>query len=422
MASPRPSRVQARRRRLTISVIGLVVLATATVLVLPRLLGPSPAATAQGPDGSASVVPTSTLASTPRVPGSGAAEPIAAWLAWVPGGFPAGFAGQVSNTDAFTATVVVAGDTLWLTRSLDATGTVVDHPDPPFRIPLDAFAVDPSAYGRFLPPGDRAAIVDALEAGEAVLGETSASLRGLAPGGTLRFGDREVVVGAVAPDDLVGWSEVLVSRDVGTILGIEHDRYLLASADALTVPAFRQVIRSLLPAGTLMRLERPGGTRFVRVASGVNPPVVMKTVFGEFAAAPRSDDPAFFTPDPVWYDANIQTRRVPILGEVTCHRKLFPPLLGALRELVQRGLDDLIHIYSGCFAARTVGRSATAPPSQHAYGAAIDIDAPTNAMGDTTPAMDPRVVEVFERWGFKWGGAFVITDGMHFEYLTPPAA
>jgi hypothetical protein len=66
-----------------------------------------------------------------------------------------------------------------------------------------------------------------------------------------------------------------------------------------------------------------------------------------------------------------------------------------------------------------VARSDTAPPSQHAYGAAIDIDAPANGYGDTTPAMDPRVVEVFERHGFLWGGDFLIPDGMHFEYGSP---
>ena len=73
------------------------------------------------------------------------------------------------------------------------------------------------------------------------------------------------------------------------------------------------------------------------------------------------------------------------------------------------------------YAARTVARSVTAPPSDHAYGAAIDIDAPTNGYG-ATPTMDPRVVKVFEHWGFNWGGDFLIPDGMHFEYGGPPPA
>ena len=35
--------------------------------------------------------------------------------------------------------------------------------------------------------------------------------------------------------------------------------------------------------------------------------------------------------------------------------------------------------------------------------------------------MDRRVVEVFDRWGFQWGGRFLVPDGMHFEFLDFPA-
>lgn len=366
-----------------------------------------------------------------RAPGAGAtigpdrtepsAATVPAWVAWMPGGFPAGFRTLVASDPAFEATVVVAGDTRWMTVSRDPEGTVVDRPEPPYRIPIDAFAVDPGAYAPFLPDATRDEIVGALERGEAVLGATSAELRRIGTGGTLTFESETVTVGAVAPDEVVGWSEILVNRQVGARLGIAHDRYLLALGEGLTSKRFAQVVRSFLPADPPLRVEAPGDTPYVRVASGVNPPVVMKTVFGEFAAAPRTDDPAFLTMDPAWYDAHIVTQTVPILGEVTCNRAFMPPLRAALEELVDRGLDDLISIYSGCYAARTVARSDTAPPSQHAYGAAIDIDAPTNGYGDTTPAMDPRVVEVFETHGFLWGGDFLIPDGMHFEYGSSPA-
>jgi hypothetical protein len=30
--------------------------------------------------------------------------------------------------------------------------------------------------------------------------------------------------------------------------------------------------------------------------------------------------------------------------------------------------------------------------------------------------MDPRIVDIFRRWGFAWGGTWVRPDGMHFEY------
>lgn len=350
-------------------------------------------------------------------------DPVPTWLAWMPGGFPEGFSAQVAGEPALGDTAVVAGDTLWMTASHDADERVVDRPDAPFRIPIDAFAVDPRPYAPFLPEAFRDDIVTALRDGKAVLGATSAELRRLSPGGTISFGNVDVEIGAVAPDEIVGWSELLVNPRVGRRLGVEHDRYLLALGSAgMTLPAFTRAVRALLPADTPLRTVRPGGTRFVRVASGVNPPVVMKTVFGEFSAAPRNDDPAFLTMDPAWHDAHIVTQEVPVLGSVTCNEALMPALRGALQDVVDAGLGDLISVYSGCYAARTVARSPTAPPSTHAYGASIDIDAPTNGYGDTTPAMDPRVVEIFERWGFIWGGDFLIPDGMHFEYGRPSGA
>jgi hypothetical protein len=184
----------------------------------------------------------------------------------------------------------------------------------------------------------------------------------------------------------------------------------------MTAARFAAIAASLVPDADV-RTVAPGGSKYMRIASGVNPPVVMKQAFGEFAAYPQAD-PAFLNMSPAWYDANIQTRSVPLLGDVTCNVALFDPLVGALRDVRAAGLGDEIHTYSGCYAARTVARSSTAPPSQHAYGAAIDINAPENPYG-ATPTMDPKIVRIFERWGFLWGGDFLTPDGMHFEYGEP---
>ena len=112
---------------------------------------------------------------------------------------------------------------------------------------------------------------------------------------------------------------------------------------------------------------------------------------------------------------------VPILGRVTCNDAFFPALVRALREVEREGLSSLLQTYNGCWNARTVARSPTAPPSFHAYGAAIDINAAANAYG-AMPTMDERVVAIFERYGFKWGGDFLVPDGMHFEYGEPMEA
>jgi hypothetical protein len=378
--------------------------------------GPRPAATASPPSDPRATPSNEQSPSSQPTP---SAEMPPAWLAWITGSLPPGFAQRATSTPSLGTTVVVAGDTRWMAASHDAAGHVLDRPEPPYTIPIDAFAVDPGAYAPFLPDAYRSAVVDALKTGTAVLGESSAKLRRIDVGGSLSFGNETVDVGAIVPDDVAGWSEMLVSRALGHTLGIVDERYLLSQpAGAMNEKTFAAIMAKLLP-DTNIRTLPPGGSTYMRIASGVNPPVVMKEVFGEFAAYPRRDDPAFLNVDPAWYDAHIVTKSVPLLGPVTCNRALFPQLIGALTDVQAAGLGGEIHVYSGCYAARTVARSPTAPPSQHAYGAAIDINAPENPYGGT-PTMDPRIVKIFERWGFIWGGRFLTPDGMHFEYGGPP--
>ena len=342
------------------------------------------------------------------------------YLAWVPGGFDdPSFRQKMERLAGLDEAVVVAGDTLWLRKTEDASGRVVDEPPSPFAFPIDAFAVHARDYAPFVGASVRGEIVRALSAGKAVLGEHSARLRRLGPGATLTFRTGSVVVGAVVHDDAVGWAEVLLPRKEGHLLGITHERYLLAQPSReLTRVAWNRVLVPLVGDDPL-RVDIPGGTRFMRVASGVKPPILVKEVFGEFAATPQAD-PAFLTIAPSWVERNIVTTEVPLLGTITCHRKLIPMVKGVLEEILASGLMSEIKVYSGCWASRTVARSPTAPPSYHAYGAAIDINAPQNPYG-AKPTMNREVVRIFESWGFNWGGDFLIPDGHHFEFWKFPA-
>ncbi|MET0800660.1 MAG: M15 family metallopeptidase [Actinomycetota bacterium] len=362
------------------------------------------------------------VVAAPEAPAPAAPAPPPYFLAWTPGGLPFDFRAMVRTVRGLEATVVVAGDTRWLTRSLDAGGSVIDRPRSPFAIPIDASSVNAVEVAPFLPAGARGEVVEALVHGHAVLGTRSAVLRRLGVGGTLEFGDRSVRVGAVVPDELIGWSEMLVSREVGTHLGIVDDRYLWALPEGKPGPeAFEHMVRPLIPSNEPLRVEAPGDSPYMRVANGVNPPIVLKQAFGEFAAALDPADPAFFRVDPAWAEANLVTRRVPLLGRLTCHRTFMRDLLRAVHRVQSAGLGSLIHSSAGCFNARTVARSPTNPPSFHAYGAAVDINAPENPFG-ATPTMDPRIVAIFEDLGFNWGGDFLIPDGMHFEFGGGPLA
>jgi D-alanyl-D-alanine carboxypeptidase-like protein len=342
------------------------------------------------------------------------------YLAWTAGGLPTGFADLAARAIHLRRQVVVASDTAWLTRSFDEDGEVVDDPPPTYSIPLEVAAVDPETYAPFLPPADRSVTV-ALAHGEGVLGESSAKLRGLGVGATLRFGDVDVEIAAVLPDELVGAHELLVARDVGERLGVTHDRYALLVPDGQTTTRkLTAALDHVLPAGTLLRVRAPGDTPYFRQGDAVLPPVIIKTLFGEFAARPRPGDPGYLDLDPAWVRSHIATEHVRLLGDVTCNVAMFPQIRGAIDELIRRGLSDTITSFSGCYSPRRVNRIPTAGISHHTWGIALDINVPQNPFG-APPDQDPRMVAVFERWGFIWGGSFVQPDGMHFEYRRPPA-
>ena len=119
-------------------------------------------------------------------------------------------------------------------------------------------------------------------------------------------------------------------------------------------------------------------------------------------------------PDPAWVRAHIDTEPVPILGNVTCNKLIFPQLRAALEDVITQGLADKIHPgeYAGCYYPRFIAGSTTL--SNHAFGLALDLNVPGNQRG-TVGEMDRRVVAIFKYWGFTWGGDWGYTDPMHFE-------
>ena len=343
-----------------------------------------------------------------------------AFLVWTPGGLPDGFRTGIERLDGVDRAVVVASDNTWLDRSWSAQGEVVDDPRPGFAIPLEVAAVQPGAFSRFLPPADRSVRV-ALEQGQGVLGQSSARLRGLGVGALLRFGAVRVEVAAILPDELVGGHELLVSLSVGRRLGVMTDRYALVVPEGdPSAERVERLVRPLIPEDLDMRVRAPGDTPLFRHGDAVLAPVQIKELFGEFTARPTPGRPGFLTLDPAWVRANIDTQRVPLLGSVTCHAALFPQIRGVVQDLIDAGLERTVDSFSGCFSARHINRVPSAGISHHSWGIALDVNVPSNPFG-APPDQDPRLVRAFERWGFTWGGDWVVSDGMHFEYRRPPA-
>jgi hypothetical protein len=342
------------------------------------------------------------------------------FLVWVPRGLPRGFASAVSGLPKVAATTVVAEDDTWLRRSWNAGGQLVDHPPTGYRIPIDTAAVDPATFATFVPAADRPDVA-ALSDGGAILGATSAALRRLGPGSVMDVGGRTLRVAAVLPDQLVGAAELVVSNRVGARIGVRHDRYMLvqpARRRRMSPDAFRARIAPMLPASLgidrAVQVRAPGDTPFFRAGDAVLPPVMVKGLFGEFAAR-RGRRPGTLRIDPAWTAAHIETTRVPLLGRVTCNRQIVPQLVAAMRRVRRRAPAGAVRSYQGCFVPRYIGWSDANMLSYHSWGIAFDINAGENVRG-RTPQQDPRLVRILAREGFEWGGTWIVPDGNHFEF------
>jgi D-alanyl-D-alanine carboxypeptidase len=121
-------------------------------------------------------------------------------------------------------------------------------------------------------------------------------------------------------------------------------------------------------------------------------------------------------PDPRWIQQYIRTEQVPILGAVRCNKAMLPQLRAALTEVVRNHLASKIHAneYGGCYVPRFIGHDPSQGLSFHTWGTAIDLNVPGNQRG-TVGTIDRRIVQIFKRWGFNWGGTWRYTDPMHFE-------
>jgi D-alanyl-D-alanine carboxypeptidase len=340
-------------------------------------------------------------------------------MAWAAQGLPAGFSGSAERSDGVRLAVVVAQDTLWMTRSFDADGKTVDHPPRPYAIPIDTAAADPGELSQVV-KGLPSSIVHALDDGQGILGASSARLRGIGAGGALQFDGRRVHIAAVVPDQVIGHSELLVSTHEGARLGVLTRRYAIVrpAADSSRARVASELER-IVHTPTPLQIRTPRATPYPAQGDLTLPPVRLKEEFGEFDARPDPRSPGLLKIDPRWMKHHIKYRTLPLVGNIQCNKALYPQLLGAIHELQRRGLGGLIHTENGCFVAKYVEDSPTAAISKHAWGAAVDLNIDGNRFGET-PHQDPRLVAILHRWGFLWGGDFQTPDGNHFEYRRTP--
>jgi hypothetical protein len=370
--------------------------------------GPAPAR--------AVAAPPPTVALRPPAAADATAGP-AVLLAWTPDGLDPGLAAAVRSDPAVEATSVVAGGLVDLVASRRADGTTVDRAAPGWAIPLDLVALDPTAHARLVAVPDRAAVAR-LGPGQALLGRTSAALRRLGAGGTLVLaGGRTLAVTAVVDDAAIGGAEVAVDRATGLEARAGTDRYVLAAyrGDRAGLEARA---RAALRQDRAVRFRGPGETPFLRNGDAVLPQAQIKARFGEFAY--RRGPGGAILQDPAWQAQNIVAVDLPIVGRARCHRAVVDAVAGALADVERANLASLVDPagFGGCWNPRMTRSGGGL--SRHAWGAAVDLNTGANPTGFAS-VQDPRLVDIFRRWGLTSGADWLVPDAGHFEYVAPPA-
>jgi hypothetical protein len=281
---------------------------------------------------------------------------------------------------------------------------------------VSAVAVDPSEFRAFTLEGTAESdpVWEAVARGEVVASHALGEGAALELGSTLPVtpaGAGEPValrLGAVATTGIPG-ADVVVNEATGARLGLQPTTAVVVSGDDGKDPVLlAEEIRAIVGDSAQVDLLSPPKQNPVTFLSGGK----AADAFGAFSYRYFSD--GTIAPDAKWVRDNIVTTTVPIMGRISCHRLMIPQLRGALQELQDAGLGDLLSTYDGCYVPRFISRNPDNSVSLHTWGIAIDMDAATNGRG-IRGTMDMRVVDTFKRWGFRWGGDWDYTDPMHFE-------
>ena len=220
---------------------------------------------------------------------------------WRTGGLPPGLTPKLDALQGTDEVVVVAADTLWMKRSVRANGTVVDSPSLAVSHPASRSWPPTSAtWTRSCLRAWRDTVLDALRDGRGVIGDSSAELRRLHVGDRFVFAKGRITIGAIVPDDVVAWCEVMVSRDVGTAAWASSTTASPCSRmqGEPTEARLARRIAPLLGPGYRPRVRRPGHATFRRQGDSVWPPVLMKRGFGEFQAYPDPRHPGYLRMHP----------------------------------------------------------------------------------------------------------------------------
>lgn len=276
---------------------------------------------------------------------------------------------------------------------------------------LSALAIDPSGFRPLTPEvtAQTPGVWERMAEGEIVLRHDVAHDLGIELGETIDLGGPDgsvtVRVGAFASNGAPPVADLLVPWALGRQLGAPDVNLLVvATADGEARDVGERLVEAV---GGEAELRDAPQQRQARV---VGSPVD----FEPFSYTELGD--GMIVIDPAWVQRWIVRVELPRVGATRVHRLMAPQLFAALAEIEAAGL--LGHFkpeqFGGGWVPRHIDWNPSKPLSMHAWGLAIDFNTHDNWLGET-PQMDRRIVDIFERWGFAWGGHWSRPDGMHFE-------
>ena len=288
---------------------------------------------------------------------------------------------------------------------------------PKGRQRLRVASVDPLPFRSVAPASTRDAefVWTALMSDRAVITFDAAKRLGVKGSETLSIGRSTIEVGAFADNGIPNIADVLVSPQVARQVKLGGPRLLVVGAKSgTTIEALGRDLRRRLPGAELRRIRPETDTGGQPASVPESTGSVSGATIGTMQF--RILQNGFIDPDPAWVASNIATGSVPILGTVRCHRIMIPQLASALQEISDQGLASEIRAgdYAGCYVPRFIDRDPRRGLSMHAFGLAVDLNVSTNGLG-TRGDMHPTVVQIFQKWGFNWGGVWSRPDPMHFE-------
>ena len=332
--------------------------------------------------------------------------------------------------------VVGRGFSAGLTRVQRGSTVVQQSSGPGWAFPMAITALPLDAIGAVM--GRR--ISGPISDGKVVMGQTSASVRGALAGDTIDLmaangSIRTFTIGLIAPDAEVGGTEILISIQQADLLGATIDTRVLIYGPPSRAAIDNALLSSGLYSNTKVRIRKtwdpkdPDGTRSMAVT---------KSLLGEFQMDYANLTSQGWTAvDAAWKAAYLPAARTYPTGIRTrCNNTIHADLTAALAEvqatypsLVYTGPDPLLSTtglnvananqYGGCSAGQARLSRITqslGSVSRHSWGQPLDVSTVANCQ-NCVPRMDCRIVRIFRKHNFSWGGNYLTPDGMHFEWV-----